>query len=35
MGKTACKKEDYQGPKDPVFFCEKCGVKADNEKKTL
>ena len=33
MGKTACKKEDYKEPNDPVFFCKKCGAKADKEKR--
>ncbi|MEN6456149.1 MAG: hypothetical protein ABFD10_17995 [Prolixibacteraceae bacterium] len=33
MGKTACKKDDYQEPKNPVFYCKKCGLKAEKEKK--
>lgn len=33
MGKTACKKEDYQEPENPKYFCKKCGQKANKEDK--
>jgi len=33
MGKTACKKDNYQEPGNPEYYCKKCGRKAKKEEK--
>jgi hypothetical protein len=33
MGKTACKKENFDNSKNPRFECKKCGARVKKEEK--
>jgi len=33
MGKTACKKKDFEDKENPKYECKKCGAKVNKEDK--
>ncbi|TDN95707.1 hypothetical protein DET65_0485 [Sunxiuqinia elliptica] len=33
MGKTACKKKDFEESENPKYYCKKCGAKVKKEGK--